>query len=78
MAQSPADIVLERIGKGSPTRVAEICGVGRTQIWKWRAPKAAGGLGGTVPRRHWPALISYAREHNIELPVELLAPELAA
>lgn len=62
---------------GGPDVVQKIVGIrARSQLWKWTAPKSAGGTGGVVPRRHWPKLRAYAAEQGIELPISLLAPEL--
>jgi transposase-like protein len=62
---SPAEKIVERLG-GS-TKVAAIVGVNRTQVWRWRREKEAGGTGGLIPHQHYAKLLAYAQEHGIPL-----------
>lgn len=63
---------------GGTPKVAEMCGVNRTQVWRWTAPKnKSGGLGGRIPRDHWKCLRDHASSLGIVVPNSLLAPELA-
>lgn len=72
--QTPAGLVTELLG--GTAKVAKICGIGRTQVWRWTQPKAKGGQGGRVPREHWPALRAHAAANDLDLPTHWLAPEL--
>lgn len=63
---------------GGARVVAEVCGVNRTQVWRWTAAKKrSAGLGGKIPRRHWKHLREYANAVGVIVPNALLAPELA-
>lgn len=73
-SDNPAKEVIKLL-KG-PTAVAKVVGIDRSQVHKWTLPKERRGTGGKVPRRHWEALIEYAKSQGVELPARLLAPEL--
>lgn len=72
--QTPAGLVIALFD--GTTKVAKICGIGRTQVWRWTQPKSKGGQGGRVPREHWPALRQHAAANDLDLPLHWLAPEL--
>ncbi len=58
----------------TPKALVGACGIKRLQLWRWTAPKSKGGTGGRVPQSHHEAIITYAKEHGIALPLKLLVP----
>lgn len=55
--------------------VAQVLGVDITRVHRWTYPKARGGTGGTIPARHFAALLDEARRRGIELTAsELIVP----
>ncbi len=61
----PASSIINALG--GPAIVARVAGVHRTRVFKWRWPRERGGTDGTIPSRHIPALLSYAKTHEIAL-----------
>lgn len=49
-------------------RVAEICGVTTTTVWRWQAPRPI-GTGGEIPRRYMAPLLAYCRRRKIDLDI---------
>lgn len=64
---------------GGHAKVAEICGVHVTRVYRWTYPVAKGGSGGVVPTRHQAILLRGARERGIKLaPEDFFEPSSAA
>lgn len=63
--QSPAQIVIERLG--GIDKVAEVAGVDVSRVYRWTYPVEKGGTGGQVPQRHHRTLLDYAAKHGIAL-----------
>ena len=74
-----ADTIKDLIAQlGGTAEVAKVCGVMRTQVWRWTAEKnRSAGLGGKIPQRHWRSIRAHAASMGIDVPSSLLAPELA-
>lgn len=64
----PAAGIVEMLG--GPSRVARIVGIHRTRVSAWQIARARGGTGGTIPYKHQPALIQYAKANDIPLKPE--------
>lgn len=60
-----ARTIIDRFG-GFPA-VAQALGVDVTRVYRWTYPKDRGGTGGTIPARHYPALLEEARRRAIDL-----------
>jgi hypothetical protein len=52
---------------GGEAVVAGIIRSAASTPYRWQDPVKRGGTGGNIPQKHWPALMAYAREHNIQL-----------
>lgn len=61
----PAASIITRLG--GPKEVAAEIGIHRTRVSKWKLPKASGGTGGTIPQKHYPALMRFARKKGVDL-----------
>lgn len=62
---NPAQAIIDKFG-GVP-KVAKICGVDDSRVYRWTYPKKRGGTGGTVPQKHIQPLILAARARDISL-----------
>jgi len=61
----PAQNIIQKLG--GPTAVSEIVGVHRTRVSNWQRPRESGGTGGLIPQKHHRKIITYARQHGIDL-----------
>lgn len=52
---------------GGVKNVADICGTGRTAIYKWTYPKTRGGTGGTIPHYAAELLLGRANDGDFKL-----------
>jgi hypothetical protein len=68
----PANSIINLYGGVSV--VSEIAGVHRTRVSNWRRPKVKGGTGGTIPFKHVPKLLAYAREHGLPVSADDFLP----
>jgi hypothetical protein len=59
---------------GGFAKVREITRTSATSPYRWTYPRSRGGTGGTIPQRHHPTLISYARLRRIPLDAEEFLP----
>ena len=76
MSTDPASTIITKLG--GPDAVATIAGVHLSRVYRWMAPKEAGGTGGTIPQRHHVALIVAARRQGVDLRAdEFLSMEAA-
>lgn len=64
--QEPAFTVLEKLG-GKSAVAAEL-GLAPSTLSRWCQP-APQGTGGTIPQRHWPALLAFAKRQRIPLTI---------
>ena len=62
---SVAESVIRKCG--GAVAVARICGIDRTQVYRWTYPKERRGTGGVIPARHQAELLKRARERGIDL-----------
>lgn len=69
---NPAKKVIDRLG--GEANVSKITGTSFTAPYRWQHEKSKGGTGGLIPQRHHPALLQYARIHNIALSPEEFLP----
>ena len=72
----PARSVIERFRSSEMSGervIAELCGVDRTTVYNWMAPREKRGTDGLIPSRYHAAILLGAREKNIQLPAELLS-----
>ncbi|MDR6952321.1 hypothetical protein J2X65_001676 [Ancylobacter sp. 3268] len=78
MKHEPASSLIEKLG--GPTAVALAVGCNLSRVYRWTYSKEAGGTGGIIPQRHYPALIDEARRKGITLTINdfLPRPALAA
>lgn len=78
---SPAENVIEKCGGAKA--VADVCGCGKAQVYRWTYERSRGGTDGLVPAKHQIAILraSLAKGWGIAptdfFPKDLLA-ELAA
>lgn len=73
----PAATVIEILGGIDDT--AKVVGRHRSVVNKWLRPKQAGGTDGSIPPKHWPALISAnPAKINLDLLRGLTAGKVAA
>ena len=68
--EEPAYSVLERLG-GKAVVSAELK-IDQSTLSRWCTPKP-GGTGGLIPRKHWRALMSFARKQKVSLTLRELA-----
>jgi hypothetical protein len=61
----PAKTIIKRLG--GEAKVAEITGTAFTAPYRWQHPREKGGTGGTIPQRHFRALLDYAQANEIPL-----------
>ncbi len=61
-------------------KVAEICGINPSQVYRWRYARDKGGCGGIIPSKHHQCLLEAARLRELDLqPADLVvAREVAA
>lgn len=72
-----ASIVIDRLGGFKA--VAAYLSVSKSSVHRWTYPKERGGTGGTIPQRHFSALLEMATEKDIQLsPVELITGTVTA
>ena len=50
--------------------VAEICGLSKNAVWRWRAPITHGGQGGVIPAIHHHRLLDAAKHRERHLTAE--------
>lgn len=63
----PASSVISLLGGSS--RVADICGLHRVTVAKWKVPSQGGskGTGGRIPQKYFQTLLTAAHELGIPL-----------
>lgn len=67
---TPGEVVVQEFG--SAYQLAALLGehfpgLGRSTVWRWAQPRAAGGTGGVIPSRYHLPLLRLAREHGRNL-----------
>jgi hypothetical protein len=61
----PASSIIKKLG--GEAIVAAITETAYTAPYRWQAPRAKGGTGGTIPQRYHRVLLDYARSKDIPL-----------
>jgi hypothetical protein len=64
--EEPAFTVLEKLG--GKTAVAAELGLAASTLSRWCQPSPQ-GTGGTIPQKHWPALLAFAKKQRVPLSV---------
>lgn len=63
----PAATVISMFG--GYKRLAELLGLSRTWVWRWKASKEKGGTSGLIPQEHHGSILAAARGEGIELSI---------
>lgn len=61
----PAKTILCKLGGAAIA--ADVTGKHISRVYRWMYPIERGGAGGSIPQRHIPKLLAYARQNNIAL-----------
>lgn len=64
----PAYDIVSKLGGVS--RTAEICQCDAGSVSRWMTEKERGGRDGTIPQKHWRAIILYSREHGLGITLD--------
>ena len=67
----PAYSVIEKLGGKS--QVAGVLGIDKSALTRWCQSEQDGGTGGTIPQRHWRALIALGRARGTPVTLGELA-----
>ncbi|MBL3587753.1 hypothetical protein JMM61_20805 [Rhodovulum sulfidophilum] len=70
---SVADRIIEKCG--GVTRTAEIVGVRKNWIYRWRLPRERGGTGGDIPRAAQLKIMEAARQGVVTISPEDFFPD---
>jgi hypothetical protein len=62
---SPAREVIAKLGGVRAT--ARVLQLNPSAVSRWMMPAERRGTGGSIPQRHWPALIAYAKKERVKL-----------
>ena len=68
-----AEKIIAKFGKAS--RLAQLIGVHRVNVYRWTYPRAKGGTDGLIPTASLGKVIAAARADGILLTMDDLAPE---
>jgi len=69
----PAHTIIKKLG--GEAAVAQITGTAYTAPYRWQHPKDKGGTDGTIPSKHIPTLLEYAKSHGVDLSASEFFPE---
>lgn len=70
MHVTPAEYVIRTIG--GVRKTARALGLNAGTVSQWRSPKEKRGRGGKVPGRNFQPILTYARQHKLDITAENL------
>jgi hypothetical protein len=62
----PAYSTIRRLG--GVTKTAKLLKINLSSVSRWMVPKP--GTNGTIPQRHFPAILKHAARHNIKISLQ--------